>query len=100
MEKKEAKSKTPVSKKAIIEEQNELNIAIEQFRHNIKDKYPKYSALKYDNKRVTASEIQALLPENTLLLEYLTSNDKTYIFSLSKDKVKLSILQVKTTTEQ
>lgn len=87
--KKKVLAKTEAMKKAIVTESNQLNLQINRFVSSLKDQYPQYHRLKYDNKKVSVKEIQDLLDPQTLLLEYFILEDSTYLFTISKDQIDI-----------
>lgn len=85
LQKKKYLAQTEEEKLAAIAKENSLMKEYGAFVQSLKDKYPKYHALKYEKIRIKAAEIQELLEdEHTLLLEYLVGNDATYLFAISK----------------
>jgi len=82
----------PVSteeKKALTGELNELTLTIDAFLKEIKQTYPKYYALRYENILAKAKEIQDLLDDKSLLLEYFVSDTITYLFVLSNQTLEI-----------
>jgi len=73
----------------------ELNLERETFLKSLKDKYPKYHALKYENITANAQDVQSLLDNKTLLLEYFQTDSILYLFAVSKTKVELFPLALK-----
>lgn len=63
--------------------------ALRGFVEGLEDKYPSYYQLKYDNKLVTAPELQAKLGEGDWLLSYFLAKDKVYIFSINARSYEL-----------
>lgn len=84
-----AKAKDEATKLSIIKKQNDLSLELDVFLKLLKDKYPQYHAIKYENITAKAEEIQALLDEQTTLLEYFVADSASYLFALSKDKINL-----------
>lgn len=76
-------------------EENALNQEIEVFLNSLKDKYPKYHHLKYENITVNAKEVQTSLQAKTLLLEYFVTDSITYLFAISKTSIELFPIDVK-----
>ncbi|MCP4441099.1 MAG: CHAT domain-containing protein [Aureispira sp.] len=66
-----------------------MSLELDEFLSLLKDKYPKYHTLKYENITAKAEEIQALLDDKTTLLEYFVADSASYLFALSKAKVNL-----------
>ncbi|BDS09369.1 CHAT domain-containing protein [Aureispira anguillae] len=80
---------TADEKARVNRELGELNLKIDSFLKSLKDKYPKYHALKYENITAKAQEIQSLLDEKSLMIEYFQTDTILYLFALSKDQVAL-----------
>ena len=72
----------------------ELNLEIAAFLKSLNDKYPKYHALKYRNITANVEDIQALLDEKTLFIEYFQTDNILYLFTVSKEKVELFPLNI------
>jgi CHAT domain-containing protein/tetratricopeptide (TPR) repeat protein len=70
-----------------------LQLKIRDFIRSLKDKYPKYHALKYEDITASTEDIQALLSNNkhgdALLLEYFQTDEILYLFSVSKNSIQL-----------
>lgn len=62
---------------------NELNQEIDAFNKEIKIKYPKYIAIKYENKIANLTDIQALLDDRTAILEFISDKEILYIFCIT-----------------
>ena len=56
----------------------------------LKNKFPKYAALKYGNKTVNAKDVQAALDDKTALLEYIIGDSILYVFAINKTQIKIS----------
>jgi CHAT domain-containing protein len=65
----------------------DLNQEIDGFIAGIKKDYPKYYKLKYQQVETRAEEIQALLDDETALLEYVISDSILHIFYVQKEKL-------------
>jgi len=52
---------------------------------DLENKYPEYYRLKYQNKIITAQELQKYLRPNQALIEYTIQDSTIYIFSFTKD---------------
>ena len=63
LKKKKYAAKTSEEKSKILDKENKLNLKISSFLKSLKDKYPKYHALKYENITVKTKDVQALLNE-------------------------------------
>ncbi len=94
LKKRKAESSPNERTTAFSAEENELNLEIEVFLNSLKDKYPKYHNLKYENITVNAKEVQASLQAKTLLLEYFVTDSITYLFAISKTSIELFPIQV------
>ena len=92
LKKQETDARTAEDKNKIAASKNELTLKIEQFRKEIKNKFPKYHALKYENITAKAVDIQALLDEKSLFLEYFVSDSLVYLFALTQKEIKLITL--------
>ncbi|MBL4650984.1 MAG: CHAT domain-containing protein, partial [Aureispira sp.] len=68
------------------------------FLNSLKNKYPKYHHLKYENITVNAKEVQASLQPKTLLLEYFVTDSMTYLFAVSKTSIELFPINIKKQT--
>jgi len=56
----------------------------------IKDNYPDYYKLKYDNQVADLASIQkGLLDENTALLSYFTGTKNTYVFYVGSNEISI-----------
>jgi CHAT domain-containing protein/Flp pilus assembly protein TadD len=83
-----------VLKAKIISQENTLNQEIEVFLQNLKETYPRYHQLKYENITAKVSEVQALLAPKTMLLEYFVSDTMVYLFAITPNTVKLLELDI------
>lgn len=86
---KKALAKTEQIRTKIATESNQLNLKINRFVSSLKDQYPQYHQLKYNNATVSVKELQALLDAESLLLEYFILEDSTYLFAISKDQIEI-----------
>lgn len=82
------------AKASAISQENDLNQDVETFLSNLKEKYPRYYQLKYEDITAKASDVQALLAPKTMLLEYFVSDTTVYLFAVTTDKIKLLELKV------
>lgn len=94
LKKRKAESTSKETTLKITAEENKLNQEVDLFLNSLKDKYPKYHSLKYENITVNAKETQASLPSKTLLLEYFVTDSITYLFAVSKTSIELFPLKV------
>ncbi|MCP4442918.1 MAG: tetratricopeptide repeat protein [Aureispira sp.] len=67
---------------------NRINQDIDDFVQMIKLKYPKYHKLKYQQVDAKVKDIQALLDNNTALLEYVIGDSIIHIFYIDKTQVQ------------
>ncbi|WMX17406.1 CHAT domain-containing tetratricopeptide repeat protein [Aureispira sp. CCB-E] len=95
LKKRKAESSSNETTIAITAEENALNQEIDVFLNSLKDKYPKYHHLKYENITVNAKEIQTSLAPKTLLLEYFVTDSMTYLFAISPTSIELFPIDVK-----
>jgi CHAT domain-containing protein len=75
-------------KDSLTAELNHINQNIEAFVNMVKNQFPKYHKLKYQQVDVKAKEIQILLDNKTALLEYAISDSILHIFFVDKNQVK------------
>jgi CHAT domain-containing protein len=89
LDKNRLQTGTAAEKEAVMAEINELNFEVQAFKNTLKDKYPKYHALKYENITAKAREIQELLSPNTMMVEYFISDTVTYLFAITPELVEV-----------
>lgn len=89
LQQKQLKTTSFDEKTMLATQLNTTNLQIDVFINSLKDKYPRYHALKYANLTASALEIQDLLDDKTLLLEYVVTDDKTYLFVVGKTRLEL-----------
>jgi len=94
LKKEQFNATTEDEKNAITETLGELNVEINEFLKSLKNKYPKYHALKYENITANTEDVQKLLDDKTLLLEYFQGERILYLFAISKNKVKLFAIPI------
>ncbi|MFK7904740.1 MAG: CHAT domain-containing protein [Chitinophagales bacterium] len=63
------------------------------FMGELESDYPDYYELKYDTKTSTASELQAVLKENQVVISYFVGEEKLYIFVITPDEFEVIDLQ-------
>jgi CHAT domain-containing protein len=68
---------------------NHLNLALSNLNKRIQAKHPKYTAFKNAELDIQAPDIQALLPTETALIEYVVGVKSIYIFYLDQQKIQL-----------
>jgi CHAT domain-containing protein len=68
---------------------NDLSQEVRTFTQAIKSEYPKYAAIKYEQKNTSVADIQAAMPPKTALLEYVISDSCTYLFYISAQEFRL-----------
>ncbi|MCH2021734.1 MAG: CHAT domain-containing protein [Saprospiraceae bacterium] len=94
LKKKQFSAQTVESRNKITHSLTDLNLEIDVFLKSIKDKYPKYHSLKYENITAKVEDIQDLLKEKTLFIEYFQSDSVLYLFTVSRKKVALFPLKI------
>jgi CHAT domain-containing protein len=77
------------------QELSSLQFQMEAFIASIKNKYPKYHALKYENITAKATDIQALLADKTALIEYFLTDSICYLFWLSPTEIQIHTIPIK-----
>lgn len=77
-----------VANEAIFSYKHQLDL----LKYKFEKEYPKYFALKYENKVSSVADIQATLKTGTLLLEYFVGDQQIYVFAISKDAVQTDII--------
>ncbi|WP_299182839.1 CHAT domain-containing protein [uncultured Aquimarina sp.] len=91
----EEKSKSAANNSRIQEYENKLsrlkNIE-DSLTIIIKNNYPKYHRLKYQNTIILVDDIQKTLKDNTTLLEFFMSDDIIYAFIITKNKIEVKEL--------
>ncbi|MCP4439715.1 MAG: CHAT domain-containing protein [Aureispira sp.] len=75
-------------KDSLLNELNQINQDINSFIKAIKDQYPKYHKLKYEQVDAKVEEIQGLLDKHTALLEYVISDSVVHIFCVDKQEIR------------
>ncbi|MEK7725153.1 MAG: CHAT domain-containing protein, partial [Acidobacteriota bacterium] len=70
---------------------NELNTQIQNVQIKIRRENPKFADLS-EGKTISASEIQKLLIDETVLLEYKLGNKRSFLWLVTKDSIEISIL--------
>lgn len=78
----------------IAQTENDLNERIEKFLQTIKENYPKYYQLRYKNITASVKEIQTLLQDKELFLEYIVTDTVTYLFTINSAEVQLYALDI------
>jgi CHAT domain-containing protein len=73
---------------------NAIGIEIRQLKTEIESQYPQYAALKYEQQTPQIAEIQALLPQNTALIEYVVLDSATFIFYIDKEQTVLKKINI------
>lgn len=89
LKKEQYEGLTPEEKSRATRQMSVLQLEMDVFLKEIKQKYPKYHQLKYENVTTNTDEIQALLDDETLFLEYFLTDSLCYIFAISKEEVKI-----------
>ncbi len=68
----------------------QYEVLLEKFERD----FPRYYALKYQTTTVSIAEIQELLDEQTALVEYVTGDSTVYIFIVSKNDFKSTVVPI------
>lgn len=84
LKKEEMLAKTAEERQKTVAALNALNTKIESFKKGLKNKYPKYHALKYEDKQAKAKDIQRLLDDKTLFLEYFVADSMVYLLGANQ----------------
>ncbi|WP_103864027.1 CHAT domain-containing protein [Aquimarina sp. I32.4] len=58
----------------------------------IEQKYPKYYELKHKDHRITVADIQKKMDKNITLLEYFYTENRTYVFAITKNDLNIASL--------
>lgn len=77
----------------VIELQQEIVLlkrAKDKLEATLKNKYPRYHELKYENNIATLKMVQQQLEQQTALIEYFVGNQNLYVFSVYSDTAWLS----------
>ncbi|MCP4441288.1 MAG: CHAT domain-containing protein [Aureispira sp.] len=84
---------------AILEKERiELRLQVNEFKQLLKDKYPKYHQLKYEDITPTAIDIQDNLKEGEVMIEYFVADSAVYVFSLSQETINWIALDIEKVT--
>ncbi|MCH2043792.1 MAG: CHAT domain-containing protein, partial [Saprospiraceae bacterium] len=75
-------------KKDLRNKLNTTDQAIAELNEHIKSNFPKYYKLKNKPISIQAQEVQKLLDDKTLLLEYTLSDSTVHIFSVTNKEIK------------
>lgn len=92
--KKEQYEGTAEEKSSATKEIGILQMEMNDFIKEIKQKYPKYHQLKYANIITNTEEVQGLLDNETLFLEYFLTDSLLYLFAISKDELSLYPIKI------
>jgi CHAT domain-containing protein/tetratricopeptide (TPR) repeat protein len=74
-------------KKELRNQLNEVNQDLDAFVKMLEKEYPKYHKLKYQQVDAKVEEIQALLDEQTALIEYVIADSAVHVFRVDKKGV-------------
>jgi len=94
LKKEKATAKTKEDNLLLQKKEMELTLDINNFKQLLKDKYPKYNALKYENITASSKGIQALLKAEEALIEYFVAEDALYAFYIDKKTIQLYSLDI------
>jgi len=97
LKKKRYEAKTEEDKAKITNQENELNRKLDGFLKSLKGKYPKYHHLKYENITAKTTDVQALLDDKSMFLEFFATDSIIYLFALTKSTVKIYPLAISKT---
>jgi len=67
---------------------NQINQQLDDFEQLIRKNHPKYHKLKYQQVETKVQDIQALLDEQTALIEYVIGDSVVHIFCITKDQIQ------------
>lgn len=81
--------------KEIVGRLNAVGKEITEFQQKLEETYPKYYQAKYNKKSLSLSNIQQTLKEDQLLLEYLVTPLKVYVFVVEQQKMDVVELPIK-----
>lgn len=103
-----AKRRTKIKDQEKLKNWEDLRFNLrEQYKQLVKsfeDNYPKYYQLKYDNALVQTTELQAMLPPQSMAIEYFVGLEKIYIFGIHPSEIQVKTIdnskQLLTTVEQ
>jgi CHAT domain-containing protein len=87
LEAKLIEKRPKTEKDSLRNELNHVNQDIGSFVKMIEAAYPKYHKLKYQQVDTKVADIQALLDDHTVLIEYLISDSLIHIFKVDKNEV-------------
>ncbi|WP_166386911.1 CHAT domain-containing protein [Polaribacter sp. 11A2H] len=60
----------------------------------LEKEYPKYYQLSHKNKKLSITDIQKKINKNTTILEFFTTEDRTYAFTISKKNISIKEFKV------
>jgi len=83
----------------ITNEINSLTTELESLQVKIRRENPRYASLT-SNASLTAKEIQNLLDDETVLLEYKLGNARSFLWLVTKDAVKIYVLPARNEIEK
>ncbi len=81
------------------QELDSLNAQVDELRTKLRETSPRYAALTQPQP-LNASEIQQMLDDNTLLLEYALGEDRSYVWAVTKDSLEVFTLPKRAVIEQ
>jgi CHAT domain-containing protein len=81
------------------QELDALNSQIEEVRARIRETSPRYAALTQPQP-LKADEVQRLLDDNTMLLEFALGEERSYMWAVTKDSLEAFTLPNRTTIEK
>lgn len=95
LKEKEYSATTEETKNRVNKEISVLQVDIDDFLNSIKNKYPKYHALKYESITAGVDDIQTFLDKKTAFIEYFLTDSTTYLFLITQEDVHLYPIDVK-----
>jgi CHAT domain-containing protein/Flp pilus assembly protein TadD len=85
--------------KALEEEMKKVDVEREQLNMEIREKHPRYASLQYPAP-LGLKEIQSLLDERTVLLEYALGKDTSFLFAVTSNDFLVARLPASTSIAQ
>jgi CHAT domain-containing protein len=71
-----------------------LKRAADKLQAQLREEYPRYHELRYENNIASLEMVQQYLDKETTLIEYFVGNQNLYIFSVQKDSAWLSTVPI------
>jgi CHAT domain-containing protein len=83
---------------AVSKEVDDLTMQLDDIRSKMRETSPRYAALTQPQP-LKAAEIQQLLDDNTMLLEYALGDERSYLWAVTRDAIEAYTLPRRTTIE-